>query len=97
MIGRRLRQHQPEKVAQRKRIGGTPRNRALGIQAFEIADQEQPKVPPRRQSWAPLVRIEALAEALDVFIEVMLVKNVIQSRVERMRSTPQQIVRRHPH
>jgi len=30
---------QLEKLAQGKRIRGTPRNLALGIQAFEIADQ----------------------------------------------------------
>src|SRR5688572_24295056 len=31
-----LRQYQREKLLQRKRIGGTPRNRALGIQAFDV-------------------------------------------------------------
>jgi hypothetical protein len=39
MIGRYLRQHQHEELAQRKRIGRTPRNRALGVPAFELADQ----------------------------------------------------------
>jgi hypothetical protein len=29
MIGRRVRQHQPEKLAQRERVGGPPRDRAL--------------------------------------------------------------------
>jgi hypothetical protein len=39
MIGRRFRQHQPEKLAQGKRIGRPPGNRPLGVETFEIADQ----------------------------------------------------------
>jgi len=39
----RLGQHQPEKLAQRKRIRGAPRNGAPGVQPFEVADQEQPE------------------------------------------------------
>ncbi len=46
MIRRRVWQHQPEKFAQHKRVAGTPRNRTLGIQAFEIADQQQSKSRP---------------------------------------------------
>jgi len=87
MIGRRLWQHQAKKLAQRERIGGTPRNRALGIQPFEIADQQQPEVAARRQAGSAVVGVESCAQALDEAIEVLLAENLIQSRVERMRST----------
>src|SRR5581483_3828099 len=52
MVRRRLRQHQPEKVAQRKRIRGSPSDGAFGVQTSEVADQEQPEIASRRQSWA---------------------------------------------
>jgi hypothetical protein len=84
MIGRRVRQHQPEKLAQGKRIGRPPRDRALGVQAFEIADEQQPEVAARRQSWPAIIRVEPLAQALDEAVEVVLVEDLIQSRVERM-------------
>src|SRR5262245_16956475 len=45
--------HHPQKVAQCKRIGGPPRNRALRVQSFEIADQQQPKIAPGRQPRRP--------------------------------------------
>ena len=64
MVRRRLRQHQPEKLAQRKRIGRTPRDRALRVQAFEIADQQQPEVAARRQAGPALVRVESLRTVL---------------------------------
>ena len=97
MIRRRLRQHQPEKLAQRKRIRRPPRNRALGVQAFEIADQQQPEVAPGRQPRPAVVRVESLAQAFDEPVEVVLVEDLIQSRVERMRGTARQILGRHPH
>ena len=97
MIRRRLRQHQSEKLAQRKRIRGTPRNGALGIQAFEIADQQQAEVAARRQARSALVRIESLAQSFDISVEVVLIENLIQSRVERMGGTARQVLGRHPH
>jgi hypothetical protein len=39
MVGRHLRQFQSEEFAQGKRIGRPPRNCALRVQGFEIADQ----------------------------------------------------------
>jgi len=68
-----------------RRIRGTPRNRSFGIQAFDIADQHQPEVAARRQARAAHVGVESLAESFDVPVEAMLVENLIQSRVERMR------------
>jgi len=66
MIGRRPWQHQAEKLAQRKRIDRPPRNRALGIQAFEIPDQQEVEVAARWWSGAALVRIKSFAQAFDV-------------------------------
>ena len=97
MIGRRLRQHHAEKLAQGKRIGRPPRDGALGVQAFEVADQQQSEVAARRQPWSAVVRVEPLAEPFDVGVEVVLVENLIQSRVERMGGTARQVLGRHPH
>jgi hypothetical protein len=88
MVRRRVRQHQAEKLAQGKRIGRPPRDRALRVQAFEIADQQQPEVATGRQSWSTVVRIESLAQAFDEPVEIVLVEDLIQSHVERMGSTP---------
>src|SRR3954463_11344066 len=64
MIRRRIWQHQPEKLAERQGIRRTPRDGALGIQAFEVSDQQQSKVASGRQTRpADLVRIESLTEA----------------------------------
>jgi hypothetical protein len=97
MIRRRLRQQQPEKLAQGKRIGRPPRDRALSVQAFEIADQQQPEVAPRRQPWSAVIRGKPLAQPFDVPVEIMLIENLIQSRVERMGGAPRQVLGRHPH
>jgi hypothetical protein len=44
MIRRCVRQHQPEELAERKRVGRTPRDGALRVQPFEVPDQQQPEV-----------------------------------------------------
>ena len=44
VIGRRLMQGEAEKVAQRERIARPPRDAALGVEALEIANQQQPEV-----------------------------------------------------
>src|SRR5687767_10570375 len=87
MIGRCVGQDQPEKLTQRKRVGGPPRDRALRVQALEIADQQQPEVATGRQPRTPIVRVESLADPFNVGVEAVLVEDLIQSRVERMRST----------
>jgi hypothetical protein len=45
------------------------------VQAFEIADQQQPEVTPRRQSRPAVLRVESLAEPFDVPVDVVLVEN----------------------
>src|SRR5258705_5022348 len=90
-------QEQPEKLTQRKRIRRAQRNRPLGVQAFEIPDQQEAEVAAWRQSGSPLVRVESLAEAFDVPVEVVGVEDLIQSPAERMRGTAWQVGARYPH
>jgi hypothetical protein len=59
-------------------------SRALRVQALEVPDQQQPEVTPGRQPWPAVVRVESLAQSFDVPVEVVLVENLIQSRVKRM-------------
>src|SRR4029077_5663362 len=96
MIRRRLRQDQSEKRAQGKRIGRPPRDGALSIQAFEIADQQQAEIATGRQPWTAVGRVESLAESFDVPVKVTVLEDLIQSRVERMCRAPWQLVSRHP-
>jgi hypothetical protein len=91
MIRRSVRQHHTEKLAQGKRISCPPGDRTLRIQALEIADQQEPEVTARRQSGPAIVRIEPLAEPFDERVEVMIVENLIQSCVERVRGGAWQI------
>jgi len=64
MIRRRLRPHQG--------IGRPPGARALGVQPLEVADQRQLKIVPGWQPWPTVVRIEALAQSLDVSVEAIV-------------------------
>jgi len=45
---------QSKNLAQANRIGRTPRDRARRGQAFEISDQQQPKVASQRSPGRPL-------------------------------------------
>jgi hypothetical protein len=74
-----------------------PCDRALRVQALEIPDQQEPKVTTRRQPGPAILRIEPLAESFDEPVEVMVVEDLVQSRVERMRGAPREVVRRQPH
>ena len=97
MIRRRFRQQQPERLAQRKRIRSTPRNRALSVQTFEVANQQQSEVTSWRQSWPARLSVESVAQAFDEAVEVVLIEDLIQSNVKRMRGTARQVLGRHPH
>ena len=93
-----LLQAEAQKVAQRQRIGGAPRDPALRIQSFEIADQQQPKIDARRQARsADRVGIELGALRLDEIVEAALAQQLIQPGVERMTGGRRQIGRGHPH
>ena len=56
-----------------------------------------PETSMAAQPGSTVIRVEALAQAFDERIEVVLVKNLIQSHVEGMRGTARQILGRHPH
>src|SRR6202035_2521077 len=55
---RRLVQLKTEKGTQRQRVACPPCNPALGIDAFEISDQQRTEVNARRQSGTAHLRIE---------------------------------------
>ena len=65
--------------------------------AFEVANQQQPKVAPGRQPRPAVVGVERLAELFDVPVEIVRVEDLIQTRVKRMGGAPRQIAGRHPH
>jgi hypothetical protein len=50
-----LGQRNAYKVPQRQRVRQSPRNPALRLDAFEIADQQRPEVNPRRQRRPPVL------------------------------------------
>ena len=68
-----------------------PRDGPLGVQAFEVTQQQHPEVPARRQARAAhAVGIELGALGLDEGVEVGVVKDAIQPLVERVpRASPQ--------
>src|SRR5207245_1713386 len=64
---------------------------------FEIAEQQQPKVPARRQPWSPHHwRVERLTLLLGEPIEAGLVEDGVQSRVERMAGRDGELGGRNP-
>jgi hypothetical protein len=79
-------------------IGCAPRDHPLGVEAFEIPEQQETKVPTRRKTRSTYdLGIERRARALDERIELRLVEHSIQPAIERVRRTPRQILRGHPH
>jgi hypothetical protein len=43
------------------------------------------------------MRVESVAESFDVAIEVVLIEDLVQPGMERLRGPPWQVVGRHPH
>ena len=71
MIRRRLVQREPQKAPYAQRIGRTPRDRALGVEPFEVPEQQHAEISTRRQAGAPdLVGVKPLTERLDIRIEI---------------------------
>src|SRR6516164_4555935 len=98
VIGRRLRQHQAEKVAQRKRIGSAPGDPALGVDAFEVANQQQSEIDPGGASWGGhRGGVEAGTLRFDEGVEAVLSQQLIQPTIEGMTRGRRQVRRRHPH
>jgi hypothetical protein len=95
VVGRRVVQVEAEKISQRERISRPP---ALGVDAFEIADQQQPEVDARWQARpAHRVGIKPGTLRFDEIIEAMLAQQLIQPSIKRMTRACRQVGRRHPH
>ena len=78
-------QRDVQELPQAQRIGGSPRHRPLRVQALDIAQQQHPDVPARRQTRpADPVGVERRALLLDEGIEAGVVEHTIQSLVERV-------------
>ena len=78
MLGRRFVEAQSQEAAERKGIGGAPRDPALGIDAFEVANQQQPEVRPRRQTRAAdRRRVERCTLRFDERVKRMPVEHLI--------------------
>ena len=85
VLGWRFVEAQPQEAPEREGIGGAPRNPALRINAFEVADQQQAEVRARRQTRAADRRgVERLTLAFDERVEAVRVEHLIQSVIERM-------------
>ena len=98
MIGWGLVQLQAQKATDAQRIRRPPRDGALGVETFEVPEQQHAEIAPRRQARpANVIGVKPLAQRLDVRVEVGLVQNLFQARVERMRGAPRQVLGGHPH
>jgi hypothetical protein len=98
MVWWRSFQSDAETIAQRERVRRAPRDAALRIHALEIADQQQPKIDPWRQTGSAYrVGVERGALSFGEDVESMLAQQLIQARVERVTGGCREIRRRHPH
>ena len=94
----RFLQLQLQETPHAQRIGRAPRNRPFRVEALKIAEQQQAKVPTRRETGPSHdLGVERGARTFDERIELRLVEHPIQPSVERVRRTARQILRGHPH
>jgi len=85
MIRGRLVEPQAQEMAHRQRVRRPPGDPALRVQAFEIADQQQPKVPAGGQAGpSHHRRIERTTLRLDEPVEARGIEDLIQPYVERV-------------
>ena len=69
-----------------------PRDPALRVEAFEVADEEQPEVATRRQTWpSHHGRVERLTLLLGESIEAGGVEDRVQPRIEWMARRDRQL------
>ena len=88
----------PRKSRKCQRVRRSPRDAALRVDAFEVPDQQQPKIDARRQTQsAHRLGIKAGALRLDKIVEVMLTQQLIQTSIKRMARRRRQILGRHPY
>ena len=97
VLGRDLVEPQAQESAERERIGGSPGDAALRVDAFEIPDQQQPEVRPRRQTRpAHGGGVERRALRFHELVEGVCLEHLIQPLVERVPTGRRQIIRRNP-
>jgi hypothetical protein len=96
VLRRRLLQAEAEKAAQREGVGGAPRDPALRIDPFEVADEQQPKVRARQEAGAAQPGVEQRALRLDEGIERVRVEHLIETLIERVPARPRQLIRGDP-
>ena len=88
---------QAQKAAQRERVGGAPRDAALRINPFDVADQQQPEIRARRQTRAAdRCGVKHDTSGFDELVETVRVQDVIQPLIERMPARRGQLVRGNP-
>jgi len=91
-------QRDVQEVADAQRIRRAPRDGPLGVQALKVPEQQQPKLPARRQTRAAnAVGRERRALGLDEGVEARVVEHVIQSLVKRVPRTVRQVGGGDPH
>jgi len=85
MIGRRLVEPQAQEVAHRQRVSRPPRDPALRVESFEIADQQQAEVPAGGEAGpSHHRRVERTTLLLDKPVEARGVEDLVQAHVERV-------------
>jgi len=74
---------QPEKIPHRQRIRRAPGDAALGIDAFEVADQQQPKKVPDGDPGRPHpVRLEPGTLRFHEVIEFVFARHLVQPPIK---------------
>src|SRR4051794_795341 len=86
MVRRRFVEGVTQKAAQRQRISRAPGNATLRVKAFEVADEECPKIHARDKA-RPAIRallVKLAAQRFHPGIELMLTQDLIQPVVKRI-------------
>ena len=98
MVGRCLVQLAIQEVADTQRVGGPPGDGPFRVQAFKVPEQQQPEVPPRRQTRAPdPVGIKRRALGFNEGVKACVVQQAIQPLVKRVPRALRQIGACDPH
>ena len=98
MVRRRLVQLEVQKRPNAQRVGGAPGNRPFRIQAFKVAEQQQPEVAAGGQAWpADPVDIERGALGFDEGVKARVVPHTIQPLVKRVPRALRQVGAGDPH
>ena len=83
VIGRRVLQADPDEITQGQRIRRAPRDATLRVNAFEVADQQQPEVDAGRQAGpAHRLGVEARALRFSEIVESVLAQELIHPPIE---------------